>query len=112
MRLLQWLKNVDKDDAAGAARMSVQVPPAREVVRLGAELSRNARSSREENGWHETIPTNSPTPTAIVISNSRGGEPGAATLRRAECSSVTVEHVQQREGRWLIADLVGKGGRC
>jgi site-specific recombinase XerD len=32
-------------------------------------------------------------------------------LRRAECVAVTVEHVQQRDGRWCIVDLRGKGGR-
>ena len=29
-------------------------------------------------------------------------------LRRAECAALTVEHLQQREGRWAIIDLVGK----
>jgi len=29
-------------------------------------------------------------------------------LRRAEVQSVTVEHIQQREGRWVIVDIVGK----
>jgi integrase len=32
-------------------------------------------------------------------------------LRREETASLTVEHVQQREGRWVIVDLIGKGGR-
>ena len=32
-------------------------------------------------------------------------------LRRSECTAVTVEHIQQREGRWAIVDLLGKGGR-
>ena len=32
-------------------------------------------------------------------------------LRRSEAVAVTVEHIQQREGRWLIVDLGGKGGR-
>jgi site-specific recombinase XerD len=32
-------------------------------------------------------------------------------LRRSECTAVTVEHIQQREGRWVIVDLIGKGGR-
>src|SRR5262249_8251481 len=31
-----------------------------------------------------------------------------AGLRRAECAALTVEHIQQREGRWAIIDLVGK----
>ena len=29
-------------------------------------------------------------------------------LRREECAALTVEHVQQREGRWVLVDLVGK----
>lgn len=29
-------------------------------------------------------------------------------LRRAEAQALTVEHIQQREGRWVIVDLVGK----
>ncbi len=29
-------------------------------------------------------------------------------LRRSEAASLTFEHVQQREGRWVLVDLVGK----
>ncbi len=29
-------------------------------------------------------------------------------LRRSEVASLTFEHIQQREGRWVIVDLVGK----
>ena len=29
-------------------------------------------------------------------------------LRREECAGLTIEHIQQREGRWVIVDLVGK----
>jgi site-specific recombinase XerD len=32
-------------------------------------------------------------------------------LRRNELVTLTFEHVQQRDGRWVIADMVGKGGR-
>ncbi|HLJ47840.1 MAG TPA: tyrosine-type recombinase/integrase [Bryobacteraceae bacterium] len=32
-------------------------------------------------------------------------------LRRSEVSDLTFEHIQQREGRWVIVDLVGKGRR-
>src|SRR6266700_1266722 len=31
-------------------------------------------------------------------------------LRRAEVAGLAVEHIQQREEHWVIADLVGKGG--
>jgi site-specific recombinase XerD len=32
-------------------------------------------------------------------------------LRRQELSQLTFEHIQQRDGRWVVADLIGKGGR-
>src|SRR5215469_8979837 len=32
-------------------------------------------------------------------------------LRRAEAAALTFAHIQQREGRWVIVDLVGKHGR-
>src|ERR1019366_10543418 len=31
--------------------------------------------------------------------------------RRAELAALNMEDIQQREGRWVIADLRGKGGR-
>jgi integrase len=34
-----------------------------------------------------------------------------AGLRRSELADLNVSHVQQRHGRWLLADLVGKHGR-
>jgi integrase len=32
-------------------------------------------------------------------------------LRRTEAARLTIEHVQQREGRWCVVDLIGKHGR-
>ena len=32
-------------------------------------------------------------------------------LRRSEVAALTMAHVQQRDGRWCIADLLGKHGR-
>src|SRR6476659_2879420 len=32
-------------------------------------------------------------------------------LRRSEVAALTIHHVQQRDGRWCIVDLVGKHGR-
>jgi integrase len=32
-------------------------------------------------------------------------------LRRSEVAELTFKHIQQRDGRWCIADLVGKHGR-
>lgn len=34
-----------------------------------------------------------------------------AGLRRSEVADLLVSHLQQREGRWIIVDLVGKHGR-
>jgi integrase len=34
-----------------------------------------------------------------------------AGLRRSEVAALALEHVQQRDGRWIIIDLVGKGNR-
>jgi len=35
----------------------------------------------------------------------------ACGLRRSEASALTVEHLEQREGRWVIIDIRGKHGR-
>ncbi len=32
-------------------------------------------------------------------------------LRRSELAALTLEHIQPREGRWVIVDLMGKGSR-
>ena len=32
-------------------------------------------------------------------------------LRRSEVAALTADHVQQRDGRWVIVDLIGKGNR-
>lgn len=32
-------------------------------------------------------------------------------LRRSEVATLTLEHIQQREGRWTIVDMVGKGNK-
>jgi len=32
-------------------------------------------------------------------------------LRRSEVAAPTMEHIQQRDGRWCIVDLFGKHGR-
>jgi integrase len=32
-------------------------------------------------------------------------------LRRSEVMGLNLDHMQSREGRWVIANLVGKGGR-
>jgi integrase len=42
---------------------------------------------------------------------SRPSGGGNAGLRRSELAALNVDHVQNREGRWLIVDLTGKHGR-
>lgn len=32
-------------------------------------------------------------------------------LRRSEVADLTFDHIQQRDGRWVIADMIGKGNR-
>ena len=32
-------------------------------------------------------------------------------LRRAEAASLTFDHIQQRDGRWVLVDLIGKRNR-
>jgi site-specific recombinase XerD len=32
-------------------------------------------------------------------------------LRRREAAALTIEHIQLRDARWVIVDLIGKGGR-
>lgn len=34
-----------------------------------------------------------------------------AGLRRSEVAALTFDHIQQRDGRWVILDLIGKGER-
>jgi integrase/recombinase XerD len=34
-----------------------------------------------------------------------------AALRRTELTQLTNEHIQQREGRWVIVDIIGKRGK-
>ena len=33
-------------------------------------------------------------------------------LRRQELAGLTFEQIQQRQARWVIVDLIGKGNRC
>ena len=34
-----------------------------------------------------------------------------AALRRTELTQLEIEHIQQREGRWVIVDIIGKRGK-
>ncbi len=56
-----------------------------------------------------------PSPTAQTLKGKRDYAILAllvgCALRRRELASLTVEDIQMRENRWVIADLRGKGGR-
>ena len=42
---------------------------------------------------------------------SDAGGPSRLRLRRSEVAALTVKHIQQRDSRWCIVDLLGKQGR-
>lgn len=56
---------------------------------------------------------NAPAPSTLIGQRDRCALAllvGCA-LRRSEAAGVTFEHIQQRDGRWVIVDLRGKRGR-
>ncbi len=56
---------------------------------------------------------NSPTTSTLKGKRDRAlfGVLIGCGLRREETAGLTLEDLQQREGRWVIVDLIGKGGR-
>ena len=75
----------------------------REGTRLGNWL--NARQAEKLINAPDTATLKGKRDRAILAAMIGAG------LRRREVASLTVEHVQQREGRWVLVDLVGKGQR-
>jgi integrase/recombinase XerD len=80
----------------------------------GAKLQGNRAGNWLTKSQAETL-INAPDP-ATPKRPARPGRSGRALLvgcglRRAEATAVTVEHIQQRDGRWVIVDLRGKHGR-
>ncbi len=55
------------------------------------------------------------TPDASIVTGKRDravlGALIGCGLRRSEVCALTLEHIQQRDGRWAIVDIKGKGGR-
>ena len=56
--------------------------------------------------------------TAPVVTTIKGMRDSAviglllgAGLRRSEVAALGIEHIQERQGRWVIVDLIGKHGR-
>ena len=92
---------LDPLSASGIAKVR---GPSRRGVRLGNWL---------------TLPAGRGTCSACPIPRHRIGKRDRALLsvligaglRRAEAAMLTFDHVQQREGRWVIVDLVGKHER-
>lgn len=56
---------------------------------------------------------NTPNPNTLSGQRDRAilGVLLGAGLRRTEAANLTFSHIQQREGRWVLVDLVGKGGK-
>jgi integrase/recombinase XerD len=56
---------------------------------------------------------NAPSPSSLRGKRDRAllGVLLGAGLRRAEAATLAFTHIQEREGRWVLADLVGKRGR-
>ncbi len=86
-----------QDTAASIQRVKGE---RREGVRLGNWLSKQDAQ----------VLLNSPDTTTLKGKRDRAllAVLVGCGLRRAEASSLTCEHIQQREGRWVIADLTGK----
>jgi integrase len=42
---------------------------------------------------------------------ARQGQPGGAARLRSELAALTCEQSHERDCRWVVADLIGKGGR-
>jgi hypothetical protein len=94
-------KRVARSQRGPGNRVPVGCPPIR---RQGRELAyprtgvQPARSTRDRYHGRKTGPRDS------------GGAFGCA-LRRSELASLESRHIQQRDGRWVFVDLVGKGKR-
>src|SRR6266436_3271482 len=64
------------------------------------------------------LPTHNHAVTFAVVSTKKGLRDRAMLavllgcgLRRSEVAALTFKHIQQRDGRWCIVDLIGKHGR-
>lgn len=86
--------------AAGIARVK---GPGNSAVRLGHWLGRNQAEALIESPDRTT--TKGKRDRAMLALLIGCG------LRRNELVTLTFEHLQQRDGRWVIADMIGKGGR-
>jgi site-specific recombinase XerD len=77
--------------------------PARRGVRMGNWLT--LPQAEELLGLPDTTTTRGKRDRALLTLLLGAG------LRRAEAAALTFAHIQQREGRWVIVDLVGKHDR-
>jgi site-specific recombinase XerD len=89
---------LDPEIARGIARVS---SPSRRGVRLGNWLT--LAQAEELLALPDTETVKGKRDRALLSVLIGAG------LRRSEAAALTFEHVQQREGRWVIADLIGKG---
>lgn len=88
------------ENAAGIAKIK---GPRRRGVRLGKWLS--VEDAERLVGSLDACSTRGKRDRALIAVLLSGG------LRRSEVAQLTVTHLQEREGRWVIVDLVGKGNR-
>jgi site-specific recombinase XerD len=75
----------------------------REGVRIGNWLT--ARQAEKLVNWPDTETLKGKRGRALL------GVMIGCGLRREETACLTLEHIQQREARWIIVDLIGKGRR-
>ena len=75
----------------------------RQGVRIGNWLTVPASRSARERTEHRNAQRQARSRVAGVMLG--------CGLRREETAALTLEHIQQRDGRWVIVDLVGKGAR-
>jgi integrase len=90
-------------DAAAAAAVARVKGAARHGVRAGNWLNRDQAQRVLSSPDAETLAGARDRALLAVLFG--------CGLRRAEACALTVEHIQQREGRWCIVDLVGAHGR-
>lgn len=90
-------------DPVVAAGIAKTKGPSRQGVRIGNWLSREQTQAVID----------APDTSTLVGKRDRAllAVLFGAGLRREETCFLTFEHIQQREGRWVVADIVGKRGR-
>lgn len=86
--------------------LSAGIRRVKSVKRIGVRLGNWLTGKQAQALWQA--------PDGTTVKGSRNRPllalPLACGLRRREVVELTFDHLQQREERWAIVDLVGKGG--